>query len=585
MFQLIKDIVSILSVKNRIKAFMIIVGLTFMGLLDAVGIGAIWPLMRYMSDEQFFYRHLPMVEKVFSAIGANTYTDKIMICCVLLILFYILKGLLIVVINRQELSFSLENQKEYGVKLLLWYLKKPYLFHIKTNSSTLITNMTGGVNSVFSCICVEFFRLSAELCSAIMIVIMLLYMDSFIAIFLAVTFSVMVYAVLRTVKNTSKRIGTERIKYSSEYMKWLSQSLKGIKETKIQSKENFFAQSYGSAYQMAVDCDKKKLLLDILPRTFIENMIIVLVTVIIGIKLLLGGTPEMIVPSLGVLALSAFRLMPCANRAIQGVGTIRFCAPSFYQLFEDFKDMRKAEDEEKAKASTSTLRAGSDFKEIDIKDISFRYDKKSPVVWEHVSFSIKQGQFVGLIGTSGAGKTTFADTFLGLLKPLSGDITVDGESIYKDVAKWQRRFGYVSQQIYLIDGTVAENVAFGETEDSVDRDRVETVLRMAELWDVVQGLPKGMDSDIGEDGTRLSGGQRQRLGIARALYTNPEILVLDEATSALDTETEKKIIETVHRLKGRITIVAIAHRLSTLEDCDFKVKFTDGRVTVVDDKR
>lgn len=217
-------------------------------------------------------------------------------------------------------------------------------------------------------------------------------------------------------------------------------------------------------------------------------------------------------------------------------------------------------------------------KKICVSELCFSYPGIGKQVLNKISFTIPKGTFAGVIGPSGAGKTTFVDILLGLLHPTSGNISVDGKSIYDDIHAWQANLAYVPQSIYLIDGTIRENIALGTSEENIDDELIEKVLRMSELYSFVHELPEGLNTTVGERGVKLSGGQRQRIGIARALYCQPEVLILDEATSALDSETEKSITDTILKLKGKITIIAVAHRLTTLEQCDFKVKFEDAKV-------
>jgi ATP-binding cassette subfamily C protein len=271
--------------------------------------------------------------------------------------------------------------------------------------------------------------------------------------------------------------------------------------------------------------------------------------------------------------------MPCANRSVISYNSIRFGLRLFDEVYPDLLSITRSEElaHSKQQLAQDPLPFNS---RIDIKDLAFGYDQ-GKLIWQRVNFTIHKGDFVGIMGASGAGKTTFADTFLGLLPPVAGQILVDGRDALAHVYAWQSKLAYVAQSIFLIDGTVCDNVAFGEAPEQVDRKKVEQALQMAELYDFVLTMPQGLDSKIGENGVKLSGGQRQRIGIARALYQQPEILVLDEATSALDNATECAIMATLEKLKGQITMVAIAHRLSTLDKCDFKVNFGDGSARVI----
>jgi ATP-binding cassette subfamily C protein len=218
--------------------------------------------------------------------------------------------------------------------------------------------------------------------------------------------------------------------------------------------------------------------------------------------------------------------------------------------------------------------------EIVVENLGFHYPKAEKNVFSAVNFRLPRGKFVGIIGPSGAGKTTFVDILLGLLPPTAGQIRVDGVDIQSNIRGWQANISYVPQTIYLSDGSIRENVALGVAADEIDDQSVEEALRMAELEDFIKELPRGVDTQVGECGSHLSGGQRQRIGIARAFYNHPEVLILDEATSALDNETEQSIMATILKLKGRLTIIAIAHRLSTLNEADFKIRFIEGRAEI-----
>ena len=289
-----------------------------------------------------------------------------------------------------------------------------------------------------------------------------------------------------------------------------------------------------------------------------------------------------IVALLGVLALAAFRLMPSANRIIGFYNTIKFQMPYFHAIYPELHAIRERTDRGEATVFPGREAPLPFAQAVRVEHLAYAYPETldHPVL-QDVSFEIPKGAFVGIIGPSGAGKTTFVDILLGLLTPTGGRITVDGADIAAHMHAWQENLAYVPQSIYLIDGTIAENVALGLPKEEIDEARVHEALRMAELSELVESLENGIETQIGERGVKLSGGQRQRIGIARALYHHPSVLILDEATSALDTETEKSITETILRFKGSITIVSIAHRLSTLEACDFKVRFEDGQAEIL----
>lgn len=342
--------------------------------------------------------------------------------------------------------------------------------------------------------------------------------------------------------------------------------------------EEYFITKFFKAYVEYGCATKYYQVVSQMPRFIIEGIVTLGLLTVIAYKMILGEPSAQIVGVLGVLALAAFRLMPSANRIISLATSIKYIIPTFFSLEEDLKESieRKESIEKIVSYKYSVFN-----KSIDITNISFKYPSTQKYVLFNLSFSICKGDFVGVIGSSGVGKTTFIDILLGLLVPTSGKIEVDGKNIYDDIRVWQSNIAYVPQNIYLIDASIRENIALGVDEKDIDDEKIQKVLVASELSSFIEDLPEGVYSGVGERGVKLSGGQRQRIGIARALYQEPEILILDEATSALDNLTEKNIIDTILKLKGQITIIAVAHRLTTLEQCDFKVRLQNGKAEII----
>ena len=431
---------------------------------------------------------------------------------------------------------------------------------------------------VFSGILLPMLMLMAELVTGTTILGLLILADPVMAIAVAGLMGVVVYGIYRVFQRKISRQGAIFNEVSVLANKWMTQGLHSIKDTKILRREAFFCDAYVDASRRQADANCAYTLINQLPRPVIETIVVAgLLLLIIG-KLGTGSNPETIVPLLGMLAMAAFRLMPGANRIVSYLNAIKYQMPRFHQVYEELLEVKRRmeQGEEGTFFPPEPLRLPFE-RELRIEHLGFRYPTGKEEVLSDVSFVVPKGSFVGVVGSSGAGKTTFVDILLGLLPPDKGKITADGISIYDNIRAWQVNLAYVPQSIYLIDGSVRENVALGRPENEIDDARIERVLRMAELYDFVKDLPEGVNTSVGDRGVRLSGGQRQRIGIARALYCQPEVLVLDEATSALDNETEKSITDTILKLKGQITIIAIAHRVSTLEACDFKVRFEDGR--------
>ena len=549
-------------------------------ILEASCIGAIIPLISIMGNPDFLTVY-PKVTKYAGIFGIMTHIQFIITATFLLLILYIIKNIYLAWQNKIQIDFAVQNQIYYSEELLTEYLQKPYLYHLNHNTATLLRNVNSGGVIVFSLIMVSMFTLLTEIITAVTIWLMLVMIDAFTAIIVAGFIGSLLYFIIKGFRKKITEQGKIQNEYSALYIKCINQSLGAIKETKVSCKEEFFLDAFRKAYFEYGKANGKFLFMNQLPRMLIETIIVCGLLLLIITKLMLGNQPEEIVPLLGVLALAAFRLMPSANRIVNLSNGIRFQMPLFNELYEDLLIIKN----KGAKETETCLQkpeSRMDFENVvSVEELSFAYPEIEKQVLNNISFSIPKGKFVGIVGPSGAGKTTFVDILLGLLAPNKGKISVDGKNIYDDIRTWQANLAYVPQSIYLIDGTIRENIALGVDEKEINDALINKVLQMAELYDFVQELPAGIDTTVGERGVKLSGGQRQRIGIARALYYQPQVLVLDEATSALDNETEKSITDTILKLKGQITIIAVAHRLTTLAQCDFKVKFENGKAFII----
>ncbi len=557
-----------------------LIAMLFGALLEAVGIGAVLPLISLLGDPDFLGRY-PIMANLAASCGMREHSDVIVTASLLLVGLYFLKNLYIGWESRLQIRFTVKNQIYYAKALLAEYLMKPYLFHVNHNTATLIRNVSAGAQTVFAAILTFVLQLLTEIVTALTIWAMLIMVDPFTAIVVAGVLSALLFSILRMFRRQVVMQGVVQNNCAAQYAKWLHQSLGAIKETKIMHKEAFFLEEFRKAYTAFGEAQSKFTFLNQIPRNIIEFLVISgLMLLIIG-KTLAGGNPESIISLLSVLALAAFRLMPSANRIVNFVNSIKYHMPLFHELHGELMDIRERinrHEQIQIEGHSSKMQF---VREIVINRVGFSYPDATKEVLDDASFVIPKGAYVGIIGPSGAGKTTFVDILLGLLPPSKGSISVDEQDIQTDIRGWQENLAYVPQSIYLIDATIKENIALGEKLEEIDDAKINKVLHMAELHDFVTELPNGINTTVGEHGVKLSGGQRQRIGIARALYQEPEVLILDEATSALDNATEKSITNTILRLKGYMTIISIAHRVSTLVDCDFKVEFQQGRAKIV----
>lgn len=574
-------IFTILTTKQKRYSICLAFAMLLGGALEAVGIGAILPLISIMGQPDWLARH-GEIALLMRSLGINTHVEFIILCSAGLICLYLMKNSYLAWQLRMQINFAMKNQILFAGELFKSYLAKPYLFHLEHNTGILLRNVSSGATVAFSAILIPTLQVLTEIVTGTVIWIMLVMVDPFTAVIVAGALAGLLYAMIKTFRRRIAEQGMVQNNYAGEMNRWINQGLGAIKETKVLRKEAYFAHEYVAAYNQYGDANRIFNFLNQLPRLFIETIVVVALLFLIIFKLLQGETPMGIVPLLAVLALAAFRLMPCANRIVNLSNGIRFQMPLFNELYNEFCEIRDRLESGKSQELLSEDVEKLPFaKELRVEHLAFQYPEGQHEVLTDISFTVPKGSFVGVVGPSGAGKTTFVDILLGLLVPTGGKINVDGMDIQSDIRGWQANLSYVPQSIYLIDGTIKENVALGIATENFDEELLVHVLKMAELYDFVEKLPNGIDTMVGERGVKLSGGQRQRIGIARALYYKPEVLVLDEATSALDNETEKSITDTILKLKGQITIIAIAHRVSTLEECDFKIKFENGKAEII----
>ena len=574
-------IFKILTKKQMQICFLLIFLMFLVAIFEAFGIGLIYHVITIIGESDYLQKH-ESISKILSVIGINTHKELVIFSVLSLLAFYVFKHLLILFQGKIQITFTLNNQADYTKRLYRYYMQKPYLFHVNTNISVIFRNINLACVTVFTDILTNTLAILTNVITMFVIWVFILVMDWLMALVVLFVLGPLLLLILNYFRKKINYYGTVQNECNLKCIKWLNQGFWSVKETKVMKKEDFFTDEFSKAFTEFTECQKQFLFINRFPRSLIELVCVGGILLLIAIKMLFDIDSESIIPSLGVLALAAVRLMPCMNQVTGLFNQIKFKKPFFEEIYDDFMAV-KNEKEKKAieviKEKEETIKFND---AISVQNLSFSYPETTKNIFTNVSFTIPRGKFVGIVGPSGAGKTTFVDILLGLLKPSEGKILVDNNNIFDNVSGWLDNVSYVPQSIYLIDGTIKENIAFGVLPEDIDDNRIQQVLKMAELYDFVQSLDLKENTQCGDMGAKLSGGQKQRIGIARALYQNPSVLILDEATSALDNETEKQITETITKLKGEITIIAIAHRLSTLASCDFKIKFENGTATVVE---
>ena len=450
------------------------------------------------------------------------------------------------------------------------FMKRPYEYYLNADTSVIQRNITSDVNNMYGLI-LSVLQLTSEVIVFVCLVVILLSQDAQMTIFIAGLLIVVLMIIKYVIKPVMQRAGRENQDYYSGLYKWIEESVTGIKEIKIAGRENYFINGYADCGAGYVNAVQKYNLYNSTPRLLIET---VAIAGMIGYMLFLmqtGVSIRQVAPSLSVLALAAARLLPSANRINTYTTSIAYFEPFFMNVSDHLQAEIHDEDmtyDEHVYRRRETVEKLPLHREISLENISYKYPNTDVYILKEANLKIPVGKSVGIVGTSGAGKTTIVDVMLGLLAPAEGRILADGVEVRAHYKEWLKNIGYIPQTIFMLDSTIRKNVAFGVPDDEIEEERVWAALKEAQLDTYIRSLPDGLDTSIGERGIRLSGGQRQRIGIARALYEDPEVMVLDEATSALDGETEAAIMESINRLHGKKTLVIIAHRLTTIEKCD-----------------
>ena len=550
-----------LITKQQRTALMVLSLLLFLGMiLEIFGLGVLIPGISILLDPLAFEKY-PVLSKLTLFFGLKSQNQFIMFSLTLILLIYFLKTIFLVTLSYKQNSFLSKLSAYISNALFDIYMYQPYSFYTNNNSSILIRNLQAEV-SYFSAFCLALLNLVIEGTLLTGIIITLIFVEPLGAISVGLFFGISSYVFFFFSKRKLKRWGEIRQEIDGYNSKLIIEGLGGIKNIKILGKESFFTSSFFKNNSLKANILGKNSTLNLLPRYYLEFLSVLGLLIFIVLLLYLEKDLAGLIATLGVFVAATFRMMPSLNKLLSASQSLKYFRSSLDVLYQEFSSL---------KPSRFQNQASIDFdftKEICLKTISFSYHTEQDRILNNISLTIKPGEVIGLIGPSGSGKTTLIDLFLGFYSPTSGDINIGGHSIYNDINSWQKRIGYVSQNIFLLDSSIKSNIALGLKDTDIDSHKLRNALKLAQLESFVNNLPMGVDTRVGEIGVQLSGGQRQRIGIARALYNNPPIIVLDEATSALDTKTESGVMDSIKQLKGLKTIIIIAHRVSTLGICD-----------------
>jgi ABC-type multidrug transport system fused ATPase/permease subunit len=555
------------------------VGLMFLmvlgALLQTAGVGMLVQVVTVVIDPQAVEKS-GLIKTVYDFFGFTEYAVFSSLVMLALVIVFAVKNTFLYVQQKLTLAFVYTNQFRTSERMMRNYMRRGYEFYLNADTAVVQRNITSDVNNMYGLV-LALLQLMSDGVLSVFIVTYCLSQSGSMTILLAVAMLFMMVLVKKVLKPIMYKAGKDNQDYYSQLFKWIAQSIQGIKEVKVSCKEQFFVNEYKKCGKGYVEAVQKYSLYNNIPKLLLETVCVGVMMAYMMVQALSGESIQDMVANLSTIAAAAFVLLPSVNRINNQINSISYFEPFLMGVSDNLQD--EISDEKSDMTFASKEASKLPVKDcIELKEITYAYPNTEKLIFEDASMKIPVGSAVGIVGTSGAGKSTIVDILLGLLEPKSGAVYADGVDIKENYRSWLKNVGYIPQMIFMLDDTIRKNVAFGVPEDEIDEERIWAVLKEARLDEFVKSLPEGLETGIGERGIRLSGGQRQRIGIARALYHDPEVLVLDEATSALDNDTEKAIMESINSLHGRKTLIIIAHRLQTIENCDMVYRVQDGKI-------
>jgi len=565
--------INIVFLKSELKqVIFLFFGLLLVGLLELAGVSSIAPFMAVIASPDIIHenKYLELAYRFSGATSDNVFIVYVGIFSIsVLLVANSVNAFMVWKINY----FSYHQTHRVSVRLLRGYLHRPYSFYLNQNTSELSKNILNEINRSIGGTVLPTLSVLSKLIVTIFISILLIYIDPIIAIFTTLILGVSYWLIYKYVRNKLHYIGVESSEENYQMYKTANEAMSGIKDIKLRGiEEEFVGRFNNPSFKFSTYLAQKNIMA-VLPRYLLE---VVAFSGIISMMIFFvstGYSTAEILPIVSLYAMAGFRLLPAVQQIYSGITLIKFNLPALERLYSD---LSKAPNRSYEFHNQDQISLSEDLK---LNELSYSYSNSKDLVLNKLNLKIDANTTIGIVGSTGSGKTTLIDLMLGLISPNSGSISIDGIEINDDnVRAWQQVVGYVPQAIYLNDDTIARNIAFAVPIHQIDKELIKEASKMANLDNFVSSLPEKYNTKVGERGIRLSGGQRQRIGIARALYHNPSVIFLDEATSSLDGITENIIMEAIQNLSHKKTIIMVAHRLSTLKECDIIHMMHNGKI-------
>lgn len=563
----------LLSPRERRGAVLLFIGMGLGAAFEVVGLGVIPLFVSLLSRPEVAFGYAPL-QGVYRGLGISGARELVVWAAAALAALHLAKSGFLGALAYLQARYSFNLQVRISSRLFAAYLNAPYTFHLQRNSAQLLRNTNMEAQSVVEGVLLPVLRLTMEVLVLALVSILLFVVEPVISVLTVGGLAVIGLAFDLGVRKRTVDFGRDEQLYRGRMLQSVNQGLGGAKEARVLGRERYFVDAFLADAVSYARAARFRTVTAELPRLIFEGVAVTGMFLVAIVVLLQGRSIGTIIPMLTLLAVCAVRMIPSFNRIMQALTVLRYRRHSLDVVYEDLYTLERAERTAAlapSRAAVKPLRAA-----VQLVDLQYQYPGAAEPSLRGVTLEIPAGSAVAFVGPSGAGKTTLLDVLLGLLAPIGGEIRVDGVDIQADLRGWQQQIGYIPQNIYLSDETIRRNVAFGVPDSDVVEEDVWAAVASAQLADLVRDLPEGLDTVVGERGVRLSGGQRQRIGIARALYHRPRVIVMDEATSALDSETEREVVRALAELRRDHTIIVVAHRLSTVRNCDRLFVLKDG---------
>ena len=560
--------------RNGALLFALMVGGAF---FEVVGVGAVPAFVAAISIPDRLLERAP-VRWAYDRLGMESPQEMVMWAAIGLMGLFVLKNVYLGALAYARARYITGRQFTISNRLFRAYLRAPYTFHLQRNTAELLRNTNSEATVVMGGVLLPLMNMVMEAMVLAFIFALLFAIEPLATLVVFTVFGLITYVFLRFTRARVASYAKEEQEHRKQSMQAVNQGLGGFKDARVLGRESFFLRSYAESAQFKAEAARYKKVISALPRLFLETLAVVGMLSITALFVVQDRDLAAIIPTLVLLGAAIVRLMPSFTKVASDFNALKWGERALRVVYADIKELA---DEERAWEERHRSQATKPIAfehAIRLDELRYRYPGADEDALRGVSLTIPRFASVGFVGPSGAGKTTVVDVILGLLTPTEGRVLVDGADVQERLASWQRKIGYIPQHIYLTDDTIRRNVAFGQSDEEIDDADVWEALEAAQLADLVASFDEGLDVKVGERGVRLSGGQRQRIGIARALYHKPEVLVMDEATSALDNQTERHVVDALNRLQGSHTTIVIAHRLSTVRNCDTLFMLDDGEL-------